>query len=60
MKVMKFGGTSLANWQRFDMAAAIVAEAAKASQVAAVLSAPATVTNGLLDMVDVEIGRAHV
>ncbi|MCL2917522.1 bifunctional aspartate kinase/homoserine dehydrogenase I [Shewanella litorisediminis] len=55
MKVMKFGGTSLANWQRFDMAAAIVAKAAKTSQVAAVLSAPATVTNGLLEMVDVAV-----
>jgi len=38
MKVMKFGGTSLANWQRFSMAADIVAKAAKAEPVATVLS----------------------
>ncbi|MBT1444531.1 bifunctional aspartate kinase/homoserine dehydrogenase I [Shewanella sp. JM162201] len=55
MKVMKFGGTSLANWGRFEMAAAIIAKAAEETQVAAVLSAPATVTNGLLEMVDVAV-----
>jgi len=55
MKVMKFGGTSLANWQRFSMAADIVAKAAKAEPVATVLSAPATVTNALLEMVDVAV-----
>ncbi|WP_076407772.1 bifunctional aspartate kinase/homoserine dehydrogenase I [Shewanella sp. UCD-KL12] len=55
MKVMKFGGTSLANWQRFNTAADIVVDTAKSEQVAVVLSAPATVTNGLLEMVDVAV-----
>lgn len=55
MKVMKFGGTSLANWQRFDTAADIVVDTAKQEAVAVVLSAPATVTNGLLEMVDVAV-----
>lgn len=55
MKVMKFGGTSLANWQRFNAAADIVVDTAKSEPVAVVLSAPATVTNGLLDMVDVAV-----
>lgn len=52
MKVMKFGGTSLANWERFSSAADIVAASAKQERIAVVLSAPATVTNGLLEMVD--------
>ncbi|WP_285164676.1 bifunctional aspartate kinase/homoserine dehydrogenase I [Shewanella goraebulensis] len=52
MKVMKFGGTSLANWQRFLMAADIIEQSAKSESIATVLSAPATVTNGLLELVD--------
>ncbi len=55
MKVMKFGGTSLANWQRFSTAADIVIQSAKAESTAVVLSAPATVTNGLIEMVDVAV-----
>ncbi|WP_298768503.1 bifunctional aspartate kinase/homoserine dehydrogenase I [uncultured Shewanella sp.] len=53
MKVMKFGGTSLANWQRFQSAAAIVAKSANEESIAVVLSAPATITNSLLEVVDV-------
>ncbi len=49
---MKFGGTSLANWQRFLMAADIIEQSAKSESIATVLSAPATVTNGLLELVD--------
>ncbi|MEZ9235392.1 bifunctional aspartate kinase/homoserine dehydrogenase I [Shewanella sp. 10N.286.52.A9] len=52
MKVMKFGGTSLANWQRFLMAADIIEQSSAQESVATVLSAPATVTNGLLELVD--------
>ncbi len=52
MKVLKFGGTSLANWARFSQAADLIRAAAAAEPVAAVLSAPATVTNSLLEMVD--------
>lgn len=52
MKVLKFGGTSLANWSRFSQAADIVAAAAVEEPVAVVLSAPSTVTNSLLEMVE--------
>ncbi|GIU22829.1 bifunctional aspartate kinase/homoserine dehydrogenase I [Shewanella schlegeliana] len=55
MKVMKFGGTSLANWQRFKGAAEIVNDSANSEPTAVVLSAPATVTNGLIEMVEVAI-----
>ncbi|ABV86393.1 bifunctional aspartate kinase/homoserine dehydrogenase I [Shewanella pealeana] len=55
MKVMKFGGTSLANWQRFKGAAEIVNRSASSEPTAVVLSAPATVTNGLIEMVEVAI-----
>ncbi len=52
MKVIKFGGTSLANWSRFAQAAEIIAKAAEKEKVAAVLSAPATITNSLLEMME--------
>ncbi|GIU30108.1 bifunctional aspartate kinase/homoserine dehydrogenase I [Shewanella sp. MBTL60-007] len=55
MKVMKFGGTSLANWQRFKGAAEIVNHSANSDSIAVVLSAPATVTNGLIEMVEVAV-----
>ncbi|MGS0694582.1 bifunctional aspartate kinase/homoserine dehydrogenase I [Shewanella sp. 0m-4] len=55
MKVMKFGGTSLANWQRFKGAAEIISQSAHSQATAVVLSAPATVTNGLIEMVDVAV-----
>jgi aspartokinase/homoserine dehydrogenase 1 len=57
MKVMKFGGTSLANWPRFSMAADIIANTASTESVATVLSAPATVTNALLEMVDLAVSQ---
>lgn len=57
MKVMKFGGTSLANWPRFSMAADIIADTALTESVATVLSAPATVTNALLEMVDIAVNQ---
>ncbi|MBU1109454.1 MAG: bifunctional aspartate kinase/homoserine dehydrogenase I [Candidatus Riflebacteria bacterium] len=52
MKVMKFGGTSLGSWQRFLQASDIILAAAQTEKVAAVLSAPATVTNSLLEMME--------
>ncbi|MCK8043638.1 bifunctional aspartate kinase/homoserine dehydrogenase I [Shewanella sp. 1CM18E] len=55
MKVMKFGGTSLANWQRFQVAAEIVHQSANSEPTAVVLSAPATVTNGLIEMVSAAV-----
>ncbi|MBR9726673.1 bifunctional aspartate kinase/homoserine dehydrogenase I [Shewanella intestini] len=57
MKVMKFGGTSLANWSRFSMAADIIIASTQTSQVATVLSAPATVTNALLEMADLAVNQ---
>jgi bifunctional aspartokinase / homoserine dehydrogenase 1 len=57
MKVMKFGGTSLANWSRFSMAADIIIEAAGVEAVATVLSAPATVTNSLLEIADLAVNK---
>ena len=52
MKVLKFGGTSLANWERFLMVAGIIAKASATEPVAVVLSAPATVTNSLIELLD--------
>ena len=52
MKVLKFGGTSLGNWERFSQAADIILSAAKQERVAAVLSAPATITNSLLETME--------
>ncbi|MFT5880015.1 MAG: aspartokinase/homoserine dehydrogenase 1 [Moritella sp.] len=48
MRVLKFGGTSLANAERFSCAADISVSNLHQSQVALVLSAPAKVTNNLV------------
>lgn len=50
MKVLKFGGTSLGDWERFNCAAEIILKASKSDTVAVVVSAPATITNSLLEM----------
>ena len=52
MRVLKFGGTSLANAERFLRVSDIVVNTHRKSQVALVLSAPAKVTNLLADLVD--------
>ncbi|GAA5216752.1 bifunctional aspartate kinase/homoserine dehydrogenase I [Corallincola platygyrae] len=52
MRVLKFGGTSLATASRFQQVAAIVADKFKSEQVALVLSAPSGVTNSLVAAVD--------
>lgn len=52
MKVMKFGGTSLANWQRFSSVVSLVANESKSQPVAVVLSAPAGVTNNLVKLIE--------
>ncbi|MGL5298989.1 MAG: aspartate kinase, partial [Plesiomonas sp.] len=52
MRVLKFGGTSLANAERFARAADIIESNAQQGQVAAVLSAPAKITNHLVAMID--------
>ncbi|MDQ6568743.1 MAG: aspartate kinase, partial [Haemophilus parahaemolyticus] len=52
MRVLKFGGTSLANPERFMQAADIIEKAHLKSQAAGVLSAPAKITNHLVAIVD--------
>ena len=48
MRVLKFGGTSLANPERFLQAAQLIEQAHLEEQAAAVLSAPAKITNHLV------------
>lgn len=52
MRVLKFGGTSVANAGRFINVADIAVEEAKSDRVALVLSAPAKITNLLVALVD--------
>ena len=52
MRVLKFGGTSLANSERFLKVSDIVVNTHRKSQVALVLSAPAKVTNLLVALVE--------
>lgn len=52
MKVVKFGGSSLANEQRFQTVANIIAGQTRTTTVTAVLSAPKTVTNQLVALCD--------
>ncbi|MCR3755415.1 MAG: fused aspartate kinase/homoserine dehydrogenase 1 [Sodalis sp. Psp] len=52
MRVLKFGGTSVANAKRFICVADILESSSHQEQVAAVLSAPANVTNHLVTMID--------
>ncbi|PJG82569.1 bifunctional aspartate kinase/homoserine dehydrogenase I [Caviibacterium pharyngocola] len=48
MRVLKFGGTSLANPERFSQAARLIEKAHLEEQAAGVLSAPAKITNHLV------------
>lgn len=52
MRVLKFGGTSVANAQRFLCVAEILESKAQQEQVATVLSAPAKITNHLVAMIE--------
>ncbi len=52
MRVLKFGGTSVANADRFLRVADILESNAKQGQVATVLSAPAKITNHLVAMIE--------
>ncbi|MDG6881209.1 Aspartokinase I/homoserine dehydrogenase I [Phocoenobacter uteri] len=52
MRVLKFGGTSLANAERFIQAADIIEKAHLEDQAAVVLSAPAKVTNHLVAIIE--------
>ncbi|WP_031492941.1 bifunctional aspartate kinase/homoserine dehydrogenase I [Succinivibrio dextrinosolvens] len=51
MRVLKFGGTSVANAERFQDVAKIALDTAAHSQTALVLSAPAKITNLLVALV---------
>ncbi len=51
MRVLKFGGTSVANASRFMSVADIAADEAKTDRVCLVLSAPAKITNLLVALV---------
>ena len=51
MRVLKFGGTSVANAERFLRVAEIMESNASQGQVATVLSAPAKITNHLVAMI---------
>lgn len=52
MRVLKFGGTSLANANQFIHVANILEKRSQEEQIAVVLSAPAMVTNRLISMID--------
>ena len=52
MRVLKFGGTSVANAERFLRVADILESNASQGQVATVLSAPAKITNHLVAMIE--------
>ncbi len=52
MRVLKFGGSSVANSERFLCVANIIESKARVGQVAAVLSAPAKTTNHLVAMIE--------
>lgn len=59
MRVLKFGGTSVANAERFLRVADILESNARQGQVATVLSAPAKITNHLVAMIEktIEVPR---
>ncbi|WP_448213148.1 bifunctional aspartate kinase/homoserine dehydrogenase I [Colwellia sp. MEBiC06753] len=52
MRVLKFGGSSLASAERFKAVADIIESAAKSSKLAIVVSAPQGVTNHLVAMTE--------
>lgn len=52
MRVLKFGGTSVANAERFARVADILESKTAQGQVATVLSAPAKITNHLVAMIE--------
>ncbi len=52
MRVLKFGGTSVANAEKFRHVADIIENNSRQGQVATVLSAPAKITNHLVAMIE--------
>lgn len=57
MKLLKFGGTSLANAKKFLCVADIIEKKAKKEQIAVVLSAPAKITNHLVTIIENDINH---
>jgi len=57
MRVMKFGGTSVANAKQFMLVAKIIKDRADQEQIASVLSAPAKITNNLIAMIESAIAK---
>ena len=53
MRVMKFGGSSLADLERVEQVADILVERSGKGQIAAVLSAPGKTTNNIVEAVDI-------
>ncbi|QCI24285.1 bifunctional aspartate kinase/homoserine dehydrogenase I [Buchnera aphidicola (Muscaphis stroyani)] len=60
MKLLKFGGTSLADAQKFLCVAKIIENNLKNEQIAAVLSAPAKVTNHLVNLIENAIKNKEI
>ena len=60
MRVLKFGGTSLANGQRFEEVAQLVIQSQQQAQSAVVLSAPAKITNLLLTLLDKSLKQQNI
>ncbi|NDL61350.1 bifunctional aspartate kinase/homoserine dehydrogenase I [Acerihabitans arboris] len=60
MRVLKFGGTSVANAERFIRVADIIESNTGQGQVATVLSAPAKITNHLVSMIERTLGGLDI
>ncbi|CAM4253350.1 bifunctional aspartate kinase/homoserine dehydrogenase I [Vibrio agarivorans] len=60
MRVLKFGGSSLADADRFLRAADIIANNAQQEEVAVVLSAPGKTTNKLVAVIDAALNGSEV
>ncbi|QJC33435.1 bifunctional aspartate kinase/homoserine dehydrogenase I [Enterobacteriaceae endosymbiont of Donacia clavipes] len=59
MKVLKFGGTSLKNAEKFLLVTNIINIYLKKSKIAVVVSAPATITNSLEIMIEKSIKKKN-
>ncbi|WWO99258.1 MAG: bifunctional aspartate kinase/homoserine dehydrogenase I [Candidatus Dasytiphilus stammeri] len=60
MRVLKFGGTSIANAEKFICVADIIESNLRYGQVATVLSAPANITNHLIGLISKNVINNHI
>lgn len=60
MRVLKFGGTSLANAKQFMHVATILEDNAQKEQIAVVLSAPAMITNYLVSAINYALNHQNI